>query len=149
MKGFHSLKGGARKVLPCLEGGGGAKRFGPAIFPFCSPPLLINDQSLILQTSVLNEFRWFYLLVDREVDPEAEAHYMTSGGAVRVTPLPPPPHRTAQLPSCDAASFARLTLSPTLKCMVHGSQDNPGQSVFPGNTQSLSCYFPIVKLTKP
>ena len=31
-KGFHSLKawGG---------GGGGAKCFGPAIFPFCSPPL--------------------------------------------------------------------------------------------------------------
>ena len=36
-KSFHSLKGGAPKVLPCLEGGG-AKSFGPAIFPFCSPP---------------------------------------------------------------------------------------------------------------
>ena len=30
---------GARTVLPCLEGGGGgAKSFGPTIFPFCSPP---------------------------------------------------------------------------------------------------------------
>ena len=35
-----SLKGGPRKVLPCLEGGGGTKSFGPAIFPFCSPPSL-------------------------------------------------------------------------------------------------------------
>ena len=26
-------------VLPCLKGGGGANRFGPAIFPFCSPLL--------------------------------------------------------------------------------------------------------------
>ena len=34
VKCFHSLK-----VLPCLEGGGGgAKSFGPAIFPFCSSP---------------------------------------------------------------------------------------------------------------
>ena len=43
-------KGGAQKVLPCLEGrgGGGANKFEPAIFPFCSPPLpVINDQSLI------------------------------------------------------------------------------------------------------
>ena len=33
-------KGGGRadKVLRCLEvGGGGTKRFGPTIFPFCSP----------------------------------------------------------------------------------------------------------------
>ena len=29
--------GGTHKVLPHLEGGG-AKSFGPAIFPFCSPP---------------------------------------------------------------------------------------------------------------
>ena len=44
---FSHIVGGARKVLPCLEGGGGAKSFGPAIFPFCSPPLpVINDQSL-------------------------------------------------------------------------------------------------------
>ena len=35
---FDSLKGKARKVLPWLEGGGGgAKSFGPAISPFCSP----------------------------------------------------------------------------------------------------------------
>ena len=35
--------GGARKVLPCLEGG--TESFGPAIFPFCSPhPIpVIND----------------------------------------------------------------------------------------------------------
>ena len=47
MKSFHFIKGGVWKVLPCLEGGG-AKSFGPAIFPFCSPPPLpvINDQSL-------------------------------------------------------------------------------------------------------
>ena len=39
-KSFHFLKGGAQKVLPCLE-------WGPAIFPFCSPTLpVINDQSL-------------------------------------------------------------------------------------------------------
>ena len=43
----HPLKGGgAQKVVPCLEGGG-AKSFGPVIFPFCSPFLpVINDQSL-------------------------------------------------------------------------------------------------------
>ena len=38
-----------------LSGGGGATSFGPAIFPFCRPPPLlpvINDQSLILNTSV-------------------------------------------------------------------------------------------------
>ena len=41
--------GGVRKVLPCLEGGGGegTKGFRPAIFQFCSAPLpVINDQSL-------------------------------------------------------------------------------------------------------
>ena len=27
MKSFHSLKGRVRKLLPCLEGGGGAKKF--------------------------------------------------------------------------------------------------------------------------
>ena len=33
------LKGGGGDVLPCPEvGGGGTKGFGPAIFPFCSPP---------------------------------------------------------------------------------------------------------------
>ena len=39
-KGFHSLKGGREKFYPVLRGG--AKSFGPAIFPFCShtpPPL--------------------------------------------------------------------------------------------------------------
>ena len=30
--------GGAQNVFPCLEGGGGAKCFRPAVFPFCSPP---------------------------------------------------------------------------------------------------------------
>ena len=38
-KSFHSLKGcggGVQKVLPCFEGG--ANSFGPATFPFCSPP---------------------------------------------------------------------------------------------------------------
>ena len=29
------LKGGRKMFLPCLEGD--AKRFGPAIFPLCSP----------------------------------------------------------------------------------------------------------------
>ena len=40
-KRFHSLKGGGVKnVVSCLEGGGGggANKFGPVIFPFCSPP---------------------------------------------------------------------------------------------------------------
>ena len=37
-KCFHPLKGGTRKVLPCLEVGGGAKSFRPMILPFCSPP---------------------------------------------------------------------------------------------------------------
>ena len=32
------LKGGAQKVLPCLEGGRG-KSFGPMMFPLCSLPL--------------------------------------------------------------------------------------------------------------
>ena len=46
-KKFPPFKIEAQKVLPCLEGGGGAKSFGPAIFPFCSPPIpIINDQSL-------------------------------------------------------------------------------------------------------
>ena len=37
-KSFHSLKGGEgrEKFYPVLSGG--AKSFGPAIFPFCSPP---------------------------------------------------------------------------------------------------------------
>ena len=44
-RSFDTLKEGMQKVLPCLEGGGGAKCFGPAIFPFLSPPLpIINDQ---------------------------------------------------------------------------------------------------------
>ena len=33
-KSVHPLKG----LLPCLEAGGGRKKFGPTIFPFCSPP---------------------------------------------------------------------------------------------------------------
>ena len=35
-------EGGGQKVLSCLDGGGGGggakKSFGPAVFPFCSPP---------------------------------------------------------------------------------------------------------------
>ena len=34
---FHSLKGGLRQLLPCFQGGS-TNIFGPAIFPFCSPP---------------------------------------------------------------------------------------------------------------
>ena len=46
-KKFPPFKRGVQKVLPCLEGGGGAKSFRPVIFPFCSHPLpVINDQSL-------------------------------------------------------------------------------------------------------
>ena len=38
-KSFHSLKGGgAQKVLPCLEGVGGAKSFGPSFSHFVAPP---------------------------------------------------------------------------------------------------------------
>ena len=47
-KSFHPLEeGGAQHVLPCLEGGGGTRSFGPAIFPSCSPPppLIINSSS--------------------------------------------------------------------------------------------------------
>ena len=32
-KGFHPLKGGAQKALPCLEGGGGRKKFRIRNFP--------------------------------------------------------------------------------------------------------------------
>ena len=47
-KSFHSLKGGegrAKSFTVSLKGGGGAKRFGPAIFPFCAtrgeiPPII-------------------------------------------------------------------------------------------------------------
>ena len=45
---FHALKKkmGAQKVYPVLRGGG-AKRFGSAIFPFCGPPLpVFNYQPL-------------------------------------------------------------------------------------------------------
>ena len=46
MKSFHSLKGGARKVLPCLEGGA-QKVSDPRFSHFVAPPLpVINDQSL-------------------------------------------------------------------------------------------------------
>ena len=51
-KGFQPLKrgGGGKKFNPVLRGGGQrcAKGFGPAIFPFSSPPSLpvINDLSL-------------------------------------------------------------------------------------------------------
>ena len=38
-KSFNLLKGGgAQTVLLCLEGGGGGKSFGPAIFPFFNTP---------------------------------------------------------------------------------------------------------------
>ena len=44
---FQLFKRGGAKSFT-LSWGGGAKSFGPAIFPFCSPPLpVINDQSLI------------------------------------------------------------------------------------------------------
>ena len=46
-KSSHSLKEGAQKVLPYVEGGGGAKCYRPVIFRFCCPPLpVINDKSL-------------------------------------------------------------------------------------------------------
>ena len=49
-KSFHPLKGGRKRFYPVLRGGGrGTTSFGPAIFPFCSPPpfpIIINDQSL-------------------------------------------------------------------------------------------------------
>ena len=46
--GVNHADGGRKKFPPALRGGGGGvTRFGPAIFPFCSPPLpIINDQSL-------------------------------------------------------------------------------------------------------
>ena len=37
-KSFHSLKGGARKVLPCLEGGGAQKVSDPRFTHFVAPP---------------------------------------------------------------------------------------------------------------
>ena len=37
-KSFYSLKGGRKMFYPVLRVGGGAKSFGPVIFPFCSPP---------------------------------------------------------------------------------------------------------------
>ena len=42
---------GRKKFYPVLRGAG-AKSFGPAIFPFCSPPPLpvINDQSLTIHS---------------------------------------------------------------------------------------------------
>ena len=51
-KKFPALKGKMRKFHPVLKGC--AKSFGPAIFPFCSPPPLpvINDQSLIHYTDI-------------------------------------------------------------------------------------------------
>ena len=39
---MHTVRG-SQQVLPCLKGG--AKRFEPTFFPFCSP-LLLNDRSL-------------------------------------------------------------------------------------------------------
>ena len=46
MKGFHSLKGGREKVLPCLEGGA-QKVSDPQFSHFVAPPLPVsNDQSL-------------------------------------------------------------------------------------------------------
>ena len=60
-KTFHSLKGGAQNVLPCPEEGG-AKSFGPAIFPFCRPPLPgNNDQSLIEKVFFLCFFVFFLI----------------------------------------------------------------------------------------
>ena len=46
-KSFHSLKGGVTKGAK----GGGAKRFRPPIFSFCSPLPVIKDQSLIFLLS--------------------------------------------------------------------------------------------------
>ena len=40
---LYKKGGGGGKVLPSRRGG--AKSFGPAIFPFCSPPPPHNDQS--------------------------------------------------------------------------------------------------------
>ena len=51
-KSSHFLKGGYEKFYPVLRRtgggvGGGATRFGPGIFPFCSTPLPVNnDQAL-------------------------------------------------------------------------------------------------------
>ena len=38
-KRFQSLKDGTLKVFACLEGG--ANRFAPVIFQFCSPPMVL------------------------------------------------------------------------------------------------------------
>ena len=46
MKSFHSLKGGARKVLPCLEGGGCKNVSDPRFSHFVPPLPVNNDQSL-------------------------------------------------------------------------------------------------------
>ena len=51
---------GHKKVYPAWDGGGGgAKSFGSAIFPFCSPPSLpvIYNQSLKLMCRCLFVFR--------------------------------------------------------------------------------------------
>ena len=40
---------GGRKKFPPFKTGG-TTSFGPAIFPFCSPPPIINDQSLIIMS---------------------------------------------------------------------------------------------------
>ena len=37
-KGFHSLKGGARKVLACLEGGGAAQKVSDSQFSHFTAP---------------------------------------------------------------------------------------------------------------
>ena len=60
-------------MLPCLEGGGPAMRFGPAIFPFCSPSLpVINYQSLRLKHELI-QFRPICIIM---VD------FMGSGGGI-------------------------------------------------------------------
>ena len=58
-KKFPHFKRGANKVVSCLEGGG-AKSFGPTIFPFCSPPFpIINDQSLSAQGQYVTRCDWW------------------------------------------------------------------------------------------
>ena len=58
MKGFHSLKGGLEKFYPILSWGGPTS-LEPAIFPFCSPLSIINDQSLSLSSEGQRKRNWY------------------------------------------------------------------------------------------